>query len=136
MVFVIYCRVQCDECWADLLVQKILLWTFQASEFFFPWSLRENLCRDSAQSEIPGILSFVSSPQRKTPIEKYSFMCKAEILGRSKSKGYPCTLPQAYSERIPNLTSESQIYYLGTEKEMAEGQLLEDEIQKYPVSRL
>jgi len=50
-------------------------------------------------------------------------MCKAEKLGQNKSKGYPCTLPQAYSERIPILflTSESQALYLWTEKENGPG---------------
>lgn len=96
---------------------EVLHWAIQASEYIFFMESQRKPLQDSAPSEIPGILSFVSSPKRKTPVEKYSFMCKAEILRQSKSKGYPCSLPQAYSERIPILTSESQKYYLGTEKE-------------------
>lgn len=68
-------------------------------------------CRESAQSEFPGILLqlIYFIPKRKTAIEEYPFMCKAKNLGQNKSKGYPCTLPQACSEKIPILflTSES-----------------------------
>lgn len=72
---------------------------------------------------------FVSSPKRKTPIEEYPFMCKAENLGQNKSKGYPCTLPKPIQERISIHFSPLKVRHCIWEqrKRMAQGQLLENE---------
>lgn len=121
IIFVIYCRLQRDQCWPEnLLVQKVLHWAFQASEYlFFMKSLRKPLQRQRQCTKWnPWYSFFCFIPQKKDPNRKVFIHVQSRDSGAEQEQRLPLYPPPNVFREIPNSHLwKSDILYGDREKE-------------------